>query len=160
MNSYVTVQIETNSSFWWDFQAKTERQTMCFQSILPSKREIKTLIHRKEWWQWRLWLITLPVALLHPNWWRAPCCCVFGKRPIFFGKGPVFLIVGNGHIVISTPAARPLHSIFHCCLRISCDCCVYFPNAILTKPSTSNNTRLHMDQFLLFSLGPTMPQAE
>ena len=68
MNSYTTVWIETNSSFYRDLQAKTGRQTMCFQSILPSKREIKTLIHGNEWRQRQWWLITLPVALLGPNW--------------------------------------------------------------------------------------------
>jgi hypothetical protein len=31
---------------------------------------------------------------------------------------------------------------------------------ILTKPSTSSNTLLHMDHFLLFSLCATMPQAQ
>ncbi len=49
-------------------QAKTGRQTMCFQSILPSKKEIKTSIHGNEWRQRWWWLITLPVALLGPNW--------------------------------------------------------------------------------------------
>jgi hypothetical protein len=76
------------------------------------------------------------------------------------GKGPVFVIIGNGCIVISASAARLLHSIFHRCLQLSLDCCVCFPNWFLTKLSTSNITHSHMDQFLLFSWCATFPQTE
>jgi hypothetical protein len=77
-----------------------------------------------------------------------------------FGNGPIFVVFGNGPIIISTPAVHPLHSIFHRCLQLLVDCGVYFHNVILTKPTKSNNTHLHMDQFSSFSLCATMPQAE
>jgi hypothetical protein len=77
-----------------------------------------------------------------------------------FGKGLVFIVFGNGRIVISAPAARPLHSIFHCCLRLLVDCCVCFPNVLLTKPRKFNNACLHMDQLSSFNWCATMPQAE
>jgi hypothetical protein len=57
----------------------------------------------------------------------------------------------------STPAAHPLHNNFHCCLRLSVDCCVCSPNVISMKPSTSSNTLLHTGQFLLFSMCATIP---
>jgi hypothetical protein len=59
--------------------------------------------------------------------------------------------------ICSTPAARPLHNNFHCCLQLPVDCSVCSPNVILMKPSTSSNTLLHVGQFLLFSLCTTMP---
>jgi hypothetical protein len=63
----------------------------------------------------------------------------------------------NNIPICPAPAARPLHNTFDCCLRLSVNCCVCSPKMISMKPSTSSNTLLHMDQFLLFSLCATMP---
>jgi hypothetical protein len=156
MNLYKTVcEYKPTAHFGWTFKPKQNRQTMSFQSMLPSKWANIFFIHGNEWRQ-RRWLMVSRAVVVAMAMAMAVVVTVMIVAPCRRRRAPCQSHEDDG----SAPAARPLHSTFHCCFQLSVDCCVCFPNAILTKPSTSNNTHLQMDQFLLFSLGATIPQAE
>jgi hypothetical protein len=153
---------------------------MSFQSMLLRKQANTVFIHNNKWWQWQ-WLMVSRAVVVAVSMTMAVVVMVMMVAVVMAA-----VVVARVRAVASAvavavavvvvemmaavamaavachyrPAVRPLLSIFHCCFHLSVDCCVCFPNVILTKPSTSNNTRLHMDHFSSFSLGATMPHAE
>jgi hypothetical protein len=144
MNSYVTVQIETNNSFWWDLQAKQKDRPCVFRVSYQVKGGYK------------LWYTKTSGGSGGDAWWLClwHCGTQTERWELIHSldRDEDALIPSNednGPLVdVSLARGRPLHSIFHCCLWLIVDCCVCFPIVILTKPSTSNKSRLHMDQFL------------